>query len=168
MVNRDGLLEQYAYNDYANKLVLDVVTQLTDDELKREISPSHSSVHKLIYHMLGVEAFFFRHCQKRPFELTPVKLPTLADVRGYWHELEHQRLDFITTLDERKLTQIVDVEFEGHQLRYPKWQLLLQAFLHSTHHRGELAIILSELDHPLPTLDIIIHFTRQSGQQWPF
>jgi uncharacterized damage-inducible protein DinB len=45
--------------------------------------------------------------------------------------------------------------------------LLAQAFVHSTHHRGELSIVLSHLGHPLPTLDIIIPFVTWSGQKWP-
>jgi uncharacterized damage-inducible protein DinB len=46
------------------------------------------------------------------------------------------------------------------------WQLLVQAFVHSTHHRAELAILLGQMGHPLPTLDILIHFAQQSGQPW--
>jgi uncharacterized damage-inducible protein DinB len=40
--------------------------------------------------------------------------------------------------------------------------------MHSTHHRGELSIVLTELGYPLPTLDIIVHFAEQSGQAWPW
>jgi uncharacterized damage-inducible protein DinB len=56
----------------------------------------------------------------------------------------------------------------GQTLRLPVWQLLIQGFLSSTHHRGELSIVLTQLGHPLPTLDIIIHFVEQSGQTWPW
>ncbi|MFN8455860.1 MAG: hypothetical protein U0401_14540 [Anaerolineae bacterium] len=40
--------------------------------------------------------------------------------------------------------------------------------LHSAQHRGELSILLSELGHPLLIDDIIVRFTEESGQSWPF
>jgi uncharacterized damage-inducible protein DinB len=49
----------------------------------------------------------------------------------------------------------------------PLWLLLMQAFVHSTLHRGELSIVLSNFGHPLPTLDIIIPFIEWNGQIWP-
>jgi uncharacterized damage-inducible protein DinB len=45
--------------------------------------------------------------------------------------------------------------------------LMLQSLIHSVHHRGELSIVMTGLGHPLPTLDIILHFARESGQPWP-
>lgn len=43
----------------------------------------------------------------------------------------------------------------------------MQAFVQSTHPRGELSIVLSQLGQSLPTLDIIIPFVTDSGQVWP-
>ena len=45
--------------------------------------------------------------------------------------------------------------------------LLALYIYNSIHRRGELSIVLSGLGHPLPTLDIILHFFAQSGQEWP-
>ncbi len=66
------------------------------------------------------------------------------------------------------LDRQVQVTLRGRPFQFPMWQLLSQAFVHSTHHRGELSIVLTELGHPLPTLDIIVHFAKESGQAWPW
>jgi uncharacterized damage-inducible protein DinB len=165
-MNRDGLLALYAYNAYANHLVLDGLAQLSEDEFTRESSPSHSSIHKLLCHILGVEAFFLGNCQERQIERPD--LPTLADIRLYWGNLMREQQDFIASLDESDLARDLPVQLGQHSFHFPVWQLLVQAFVHSTHHRGELAILLGQMGHPLPTLDIIIHFAKESGQEWPW
>jgi uncharacterized damage-inducible protein DinB len=163
-MNRDGLLALSAYNAYANHLVLDIVERLTGDELTRPSSPSHESVLKMVWHMLAVEANFLARCQGTPIERPD--LPTLADLVRYWAELEQAAQDFIAARTDDDLKREV-VAF-SQPLRFPIWQLMLQAFMHSTHHRGELSVVLTELGYPLPTLDIIVYFAEQSGQAWPW
>jgi uncharacterized damage-inducible protein DinB len=165
-MNRDGLLAHYEYNTYANHLALDGLAQLSEGEFTREPSPSHGSIRGLVLHMLRCEAGFLAACQERPFEAPD--LPTLADIRRYWTELEREQQDYISTLSESALARDLTIELRDQPFHFPVWQLLLQAFVHSTHHRAELGILLGEIGHPLPTLDIIIHFAKQSGQSWPW
>jgi uncharacterized damage-inducible protein DinB len=164
-MNRDGLLALCGYNVYANRLIFDVVRRLSEDELARPASPSHESVRKMLEHMLTVEAVFLARCQHTAPNWPDVS--TLAELIHYWAEVEQTTQDFIAAQAEDDLKREV-VPFNTQSLHYPIWQLLLQAFMHSAHHRGELSIVLTELGYPLPTLDIILHFTEQSGQAWPW
>jgi len=54
----------------------------------------------------------------------------------------------------------------NHPLTLPRWQMLAQSLLQSIHHRGELSIVMTQLGYPLPTLDPIIQFIKESGQVW--
>ncbi len=72
------------------------------------------------------------------------------------------------SLTEGDLARDMTIQLRDHSFLFPMWQLLAQAFVHSTHHRAELAILLGQMGHPLPTLDIIIHFAKESGQEWPW
>ncbi|MBN1286346.1 MAG: DinB family protein [Anaerolineae bacterium] len=168
-MDQSGLLALYTYNAYANKLVLDTAAQLTADELVGESSPSHGSVHRLLVHMLACEAYFLTCCQGRLLPFDPGQISTLDDIRRHWQALEQEQQSFIASLGADDLARMVHVDFGGGRptLDLPAWQLLMQAFLHSTHHRGELSIVLTGLGYPLPTLDIILHFIEQSGQEWP-
>ena len=47
------------------------------------------------------------------------------------------------------------------------FQSELEKEQHATQHRAELGIVLGQMGHPLPTMDIIVHFMHQSGQPWP-
>jgi len=165
-MNHDSLLALYVYNAYANKLVLDTVEQLAEAKFTRESSPSHGSVRMLLLHMLECEAFFLACCRGQSFDGLD-DLPTLADIRRRWTELEQEQQDFIASLGESDLAREISAPLGERPLCFSLWQLLVQAFVHSTHHRGELSVVLTQLGHPLPTLDIILHFIQQSGQEWP-
>lgn len=166
MINQDGLLSLYTYNAYANKLVLDTTEHLTEKEFVQESSPSRGSVRGLLTHMLECEAFFLAQCQSRSLELDVVDLSTLVRIREYWSRLEQEQFDFIGSLSEGEILRERSVRLREQPLVFPMWELLAQAVIHSIHHRGELSIVLTELNHPLPTLDIILHFIQESGQNW--
>ena len=164
-MNREGLLALYRYNAYANHLVLDGLAQLTQDEFTRAPSPSHSSIRGLVLHMLECEAWFLTLCQGR--QMKELDLPALADIRRYWSGVERDQQAFIAQLEKDDLARQVTVDLKKDTIHLPVWQLLVQAFVHSTHHRAELGILLGQMGHALPTLDIILHFVQESGQRWP-
>ena len=166
-MNRDGLFALYRYNAYANDLVLKTVAELSEVKFTQISSPSHSSVHQLLIHMLEVEAFFLSTCSSHTMEELPDDA-TLADILTFYENLEKETHDYLIEITDSDLSREIEVPLGDQPLRLAIWQILVQAFVHSTHHRGELSITLTELGHPLPTLDIIIQFVEQSGQKWPF
>ncbi len=164
-MDRNGLLTLCDYNAYANALVLDVASRVRPEDLAKETSPSHGSVIRLLHHMLDVESFFLCMSRNQPPRR---RAPTsLADLRQDWLALEDERRRFVADLSQPDLEQEYEISIGGNRLRFPVWQMLTQSLVHSTHHRGELSILLTELGHPLPTLDIILQFTQESGQTWP-
>lgn len=165
-MNRDGLLALYNYNVYANDLVLDTVAQLPEDKFLQVSSPSHSSVRELLVHMLEGEAFFLSVCTGHPLDELP-SLPRLADIQQSWTQLAREIHSYLVTLTDADLMQEIEIRLKGQPFCFSKWQALVQGFVHSTHHRGELSIVLTELGYPLPTLDILLQFIKQSGQSWP-
>jgi uncharacterized damage-inducible protein DinB len=167
-MDRDILLALYTYNAYANRLVLETAAGLTDDEFARQSSPSHQSVRILLMHTIDSEAFFLKLCQGQPLPAQPANPPTLAEIQSYASQLAGEQESLLKSSDEASLRREVTFQMGEQALHLPVWQLLAQAFVHSTHHRGELSIVLSHLGHPLPTLDIIIPFVTWSGQKWPW
>ena len=87
-MNRDGLLALYAYNTYANKLVLDTAEKLTADEFTRKSSPSHDSVRGILAHMLECEAYFLSLCQGQPIMAKEADMPDLRNIREVCSRLE--------------------------------------------------------------------------------
>lgn len=167
-LNRDGLLALYDYNTYANHLVLGVAQELPEDEFTRKASPSRESVRGLLQHMLAVEASYVAMSEGHELWFKQEDVMTLEGIGRYWEQTERRQQALMGSFTDADLERQVQVQLRGRSFQFPMWQLLTQAFVHSTHHRGELSIVLTELGHPLPTLDIIIHFAKQSGQEWPW
>ena len=164
-INCAGLLVLSSYNDYANRNVLDVVSNLTEAEFVRDFKMSVGNVQKMLQHIKEGEAYFLSTCQEKPY--TKTKLPGLKNIRSYWGDLGDDFHGFIERQTDEDLVRVIKVQFGERVFQFPVWQLLTQAFNHSMIHRGELSILLTELGHPLPDMDIIIQFIKESGQKWP-
>ncbi len=167
MIDSSILLAYNTYNGYANRLVLAAFYQLNEEERNRHCSPSHGSAAALLLHSLRAEAFFFTLCSGKPYPALLAGEPTPAQLLEFTTQHTHAQHEYIRSLTETGLAREVDFDLKEHAFRLPCWQLFMQAFVHSTHHRGELSIVLTSLGHPLPTLDIIIPLIEHSGQVWP-
>jgi uncharacterized damage-inducible protein DinB len=167
-VEANLLLDLSGYSDYANQMVLAEASKLDQTDLRRQVTPSHGSVWNLLLHMLVVESFYLHAAQGRNGESdnsSPISLP---DVTLAWDLLASERRAYIASLVSGELGQATPFELGGSTLTLPRYQLLLQGITHSQHHRGELSVVMTELGYPLPTLDCIIFFVRESGQTWPY
>ncbi len=154
------------YNAYANELVLAAAACLSDADFESETSPSRGSVGGLLRHMLASDVFFMAACREQPVQMDMARLKDRAGLAAYWVEVERDRLAFLAGCHEASLGRVLDATIAGRPARLAVWQLMLQALMHAAHHRGELSIVLTQLGHPLPTLDIIVQFMRESGQGW--
>ncbi len=166
-MNQGGLLALYEYNQRAVTLVLDVADQMTEEEFERKIGPSPGSVRGLLVHSMATEANFLAACQGHQLEFDAANFQKREEIRAYWDGLEHRMRSYIRDLSDEELQHELNVVIRSEPMRLAVWQLLLQAFIHAVHHRGELSILMAQLGRPLPTLDIILHFIEQSGQSWP-
>ncbi len=69
-------------------------------------------------------------------------------------------------MNDFELEEEITVNLGRGEVTLPRWQFLSQSLLHSFHHRGELSIVMTQLGYPLPTLDPILKYIRDSGQPW--
>jgi len=163
-MNREGLLTLCKYNTYATNRLLTTAEKLGQEQLDQEISPSHRTVLQLLQHMMASETYFLAVCQGHTLDFDPARYSTLEEMRAYWDGLEHRMQRYIETSEEAELerSRTFQLGDEAHTL--PTWKLLLQALVHAMHHRGELSILLSQLGHPLPNMDIILYFLEEGSK----
>jgi uncharacterized damage-inducible protein DinB len=167
-LNQAALYSLHRYNDYANGLVFDAAGNLSDEDLQKSSSPSHGTVKMLLIHMLGTETHFLSACLGCDLDL-PVSRdnPPLEAIREGFGEISRKRMNFLDGTKEEDITEVIPVEIGPGIVNLPRWQMLAQSLLHSAHHRGELSIVMTGLGQPLPTLDPILQFVKESGQEWP-
>ncbi len=170
IMNKSALLVLQDYNSHANNLVLQSAARLSETDFCAPSSPSHGSVQALLTHMLTTEFFFLARCEGKPVNPkdTPNKQLNLTEIALAFEQVAEERKRYLSWVTDEKLLEIVEIPIGGQPFKLARWQLLTQAFIHSTHHRGELSIVMTGLGSPLPTLDAIIPFVNQSGQLWPW
>jgi uncharacterized damage-inducible protein DinB len=169
-LNRSALIVLHNYNEYANTLLLKTAAQMDETAFLAQSSPSHGTVQALLTHMLTVEFFFLARSEDKPVNPkdAPDKTLSLDEISTAFHQVANERRQYLNWVSEERLLEMVELPLGGQPFKLERWQLLAQSLLHSTHHRGELSIVMTGLGHPLPTLDPIIQFVNESGQHWPW
>lgn len=167
-MNKSALLVLHDYNDYANKLLLDTATKMTAEELTRESSPSNGSVMGLIIHFIVCEYSFLLRCNGTPLDSINEDFDNFSfdQIRGFFTKVSSLRKEYLESVSEESLNEVVPLTIRSVPLSLPRWQMLVQSLLQSIHHRGELSIVMTTMGYPLPTLDPIIQFIKESGQVW--
>jgi len=168
-MNKSSLLVLHNYNDHANKLVLETASKLDEQAFTTSSSPSHGSVQGLLTHMLTTEFFFLARVEGKPVTSKPGAPPLSNEEIGVtFAQIAEERRKYLAWVSEELLAQEIIVPIGGQDIKLARWQFLVQSLMHTAHHRGELSIVLTGLGYPLPTLDIIIEFVQERGQEWPY
>jgi uncharacterized damage-inducible protein DinB len=70
-------------------------------------------------------------------------------------------------LDEADLDTTVHwTNMRGQPFALPRWQVMLHGANHSTHHRSEVAAMLSELGYEPASTDLLEFYLERAGQSW--
>jgi len=143
----------FEYNCWANRRMLAACAGLTVEEWSREVNQSWGSVHKLLTHMFAAETVWLaRWMGTSPKALRQAAdFPTYGDLVRAWEGLNAETELFIAGCDEKALKrEVAYTNTKGETRTFPLGQLMLHVANHATHHRGELAAMLSSfgVDHP--------------------
>lgn len=156
----------WAFNRQATQKLLEALAELPAGALEDTPSPSRGSIWRLACHVYFTEEHFVRRCRGENYQR---QLPSgLAELGLRWLALQEEALSHLATVSPADLEETLAVELGGRQFHFKRWELLLQAVTHSIQHRGELSILLTELGHPLPNMDLIVHLAESHGIDWPW
>ena len=151
----------YAFNRWANALVLDAVSALTDAELTRDLRNSFPSVRDTLVHVLSAEWVWLQRLRGR----SPTALPEewrhlgVREMRARWREVERDWLELLDALSEGDLDRrIAYRNTAGEPFESAQWQILRHCVNHSTYHRGQVTTMLRQLGAKPPTTDLIRWF----------
>jgi uncharacterized damage-inducible protein DinB len=164
-----ALYALHTYNVYANDLVLETAAKISAEELTREVSPSHGSVLKLLAHIFECEYYFTLECMNTTPDQAQADrcAASLETLRECFTLLNATRENYLVEVNEFELEQEITVDLGRAEATLPRWQFMAQSLMHSMHHRGDLSIVMTGLGFPLPTLDPILMYIRDSGQVFP-
>ncbi|HVH87552.1 MAG TPA: DinB family protein [Terriglobales bacterium] len=161
-MTKDDIQLLYEYDRWANNRVLQAVSVLSVEQFTRDLGGSFLSVRDTLVHLIGGEwswlaywkepshnsAFLTDLRKKRDAIFNPNGFPNVAAVQSKWAEVEKELTDFVGRLTNESLRAMLP--FRTTQLSLA--QLMQHVANHSTYHRGQVAVMMRQLDtEPLAT-----------------
>jgi len=158
--------ELWGYHHWANHRLFDVTAALGEEVAGRELGAHFSfpTLRRMFAHIYGADWLWFRRWNgQSPPALPGAEIAMLADLRHRWDELEAEQRRFIGALTEADLGRFFEFKnAEGVVARRPLGLLVLHVPNHATHHRSEIATMLTMVSGSPP--DTGIHsYTQRSA-----
>jgi uncharacterized damage-inducible protein DinB len=150
----------YDYTEWANHLVLDAASGLSEEELLRDVSISHRSIQGTLVHMMGAEWIWLERWKGTSPKIfwTEVEFPSLADIRGRWDEINADRAAFLAGLSDFSLArELKYVNTRGEEFAYPLIRLMQHVVNHATLHRGQVVGLIRQFGHVPPATDMLFY-----------
>ena len=163
------LLSLFAYGDWVNERLLETAAALSGAQFDRKLGPGFESVRRTFAHLLGGEELWFARWQGESPKtiLSADEVPDVPALRARWQRLSERRRANLASLREADLNLIVHwINMRGQDFALLRWQVMLHSANHSTHHRSEIASMLTQLGHEPPSTDLIEYYLGLAGQAW--
>ncbi len=140
----------FEYNEWANSRLLEAAAQVSEEELARERSVAFGSVHGILLHILASHVSWLIKWTGETPPIARVEPGRVVPAISQSYRDAHERLlAFVGTLTDAHLDDVASLidpqDGEWRQWQRPLWQVMLSVGSHAMPHRGEAAMILSEL-----------------------
>jgi uncharacterized damage-inducible protein DinB len=152
-MNPETLRLLYDYHYWRTHRLLDACEALTLRQWDEPLGASWGSVHAVVAHMLAAEQIWLGRWKGTSAGalMAAEAVPTLANVRRAWKQLEKDLREFLERCDEKRLqTKLTYTNTRGKTFSLPLGGQMLHVVDHATHHRGELVTMLALLTIPHP------------------
>lgn len=164
----DDLPALFAYNRWADEVVLETLLQLSAEDYTREPVPGWASVRATAVHMADALNIWARRLSGE----TPVRrasedeFPTVHDVANLFRT-GHDAFDrVIATTTPDALASIWEHrDLAGTLYRQPLWAVFRHVVNHGTYHRGQIAAKLKRLGIDPPSTDLVAWARLNTPQQ---
>ena len=158
----------YEYHRWANHILFDFAAALGEPICARDVGAqfSHPTVRRMFGHLYGAEWIWLSRWKgTSPTTQPGAEFSTMAAVRTTWDGLEAEEKAFIEALDDGALARIVEyTNTQGNAFRAPLAVLLQHVANHATHHRSEIATMVTMLSGSPPDTGINTWILARTGQ----
>lgn len=163
----DDFASLYAYNRWADGLVLDACRKLTAEQYVAEQVPGWSSVRSTVFHIAVVTDGWLRRVAGEELGSTPEEsdLPTVDDASHLLDGAYQLVTDMLPTLTAEQLATPRTFQGRGRVAILPPWVVLRHVVNHSTYHRGQIAAKLKRLGVDPPATDLVFWAIAQIPQK---
>ncbi len=151
--------ELYDYHRWANRRLFSVAADLGDSAVSRDMGKHWSvpTVKGMFAHLYGADAIWMTRWRGT----SPSRLPgesdvsSMADLRANWDVLDAEQQRFVEGLCEADLTRPVSLRnTDGTSCEVALGPLLQHVVNHATHHRSEIATMITLISGSPPDTGI--------------
>jgi uncharacterized damage-inducible protein DinB len=160
--------ELYAYHRWANRRLFDVAAALGEEACGGAIGMHFSfpTLRRMFSHIYGADAVWLARWKgASPAALPGADIATMADLRETWDALEREQRAFVDALTPADLRREVQYKnTEGTPFHTPLGVLVRHVANHATHHRSEVATMLTTVSGSPPDTGLVAWYRITSGQ----
>jgi uncharacterized damage-inducible protein DinB len=163
MTALDTVRELFRYNDVANTMVFDAVAPLGEEQLNQPLDIGPGSLRKILRHLLAGEQTWLRR-QRGEVEAkwAEAAAPSAIDeVRSQLDANAEDRAAWLSKLTDADLARTQNYrDSKGTLYSATLHEMLLQAFVHSTHHRAQAVNAIRRVGGAAPDVDYMYSVRR--------
>ena len=153
--------ELYDYHQWANRRLYDVTAALGDEVAARGTGKHFSAptLRGMFAHIYSNDWEWLQIWKRQsPTPAPGENAETLAELRRWWDEVEYEQRSFIGTLDDARIGRVVETN-SGKTFG----MLVLHVPNHATHHRSEIATMLTMVSGSPPDTGINSYYRAKAG-----
>jgi uncharacterized damage-inducible protein DinB len=156
-----NLLSSFAaYEYWANRRLLAVVLNLSEEQQQQEVESSFSTVYRTCLHVWDASTIWWQRLHQLEQIVVPSLSfhPTMIDVNNGLLAQNRQWIDWIEAASDETLTrQLPYKNMKGESFIQPVNEILLHLSNHGTYHRGQLVTQLRQVGaEAIPATDYIL------------
>ena len=159
------LVPYAAYNVWANQRLADSITNLSDEQINREINSSFKSVYSTLLHLWDVESVWWQRVKlQEVVEWPGVKFSgSVLELSASLIKQSRQWKDWIELATETVLEhEFIYKNSKKEQFKQPVYEALVHLFNHQTFHRGQLITMLRQVGAAsIPNTDLISFYRKK-------
>ena len=157
MTSTELIRSLYAYHRWANRRLFDVAAALGDAALARDMGTHWSvpSVQGMFAHLCSADALWLARWRGTAPARMITGVATLAALRPVWDVVEADQRGYVEALTEADLGRVVSYTTpDGVPLSVPLGPSLQHVANHATHHRSEVATMITLISGSPPDTGI--------------
>lgn len=147
------------YNTWANARLYRMASQLSDEQLRRDVGAYFKSLHGTLNHLLVADRIWMRRLTgtgEAPTRLDAILFEDLAGLSEA-RRAEDERIErFVKGLSDAQLEATFEYRtLKGAAMQQPLRETLAHVFNHQTHHRGQVSTLLFQAGHDVGVTDLL-------------
>ena len=165
----DHVRELYDYHRWANHRLFDEAVKRGQDAVDRDLGTppwSFPTVRRMFAHIYGADWLWLSRWKGvSPVVVPGAEIPSMAALRERWVSLEAEQQAFVDAVTDADLLRVIEYKnTEGKAFRGPLGRLLPHVVNHATHHRSEIASMLTIVSGSPPDTGMNLWILARDGQ----